>query len=68
MANNRMYLNCKKPNCSGSIAIAKFYPGEGWFTRDLTDPINKFFEEHRHEYDFSNFGGYQYELEYEVPE
>lgn len=76
MANNRMYLQCKKPKCDGAIAIAKFYPsrgfiagdGAGWYQQNLefTERLNQFFEDHQHDYDVSQWGGYQYELVYEI--
>jgi hypothetical protein len=42
MANNRMYLVCRK--CGGFKTIGKSY-GDGWFTSGDTE-LNPFFEEH----------------------
>lgn len=50
--------------------LAKFYPG-AWYVPTHSDRakiVNEFFDEHQHGLEESNFGGYQYELEYEVPE
>lgn len=76
MANNRMYLQCKHKECDGAIALAKFYPsgsflggeGPGWFVpnKDMAEKLNKFFQDHQHEYDKSLFGGWQYELAWQV--
>ena len=60
MANNRMYLTCKK--CNNGIAIAKFYPSGGYISGDGAgwgqfiegegvEMIGAFFEEHKHDYD-----------------
>lgn len=74
MANNRMYLQCKE--CKKGVAFSKFYPtgsfiggdGAGWYTiSNTSEKLDKFFDEHQHEFDKSSFGGYQYELIYEVP-
>ena len=70
-----MYIVCKKDN--ESLAIAKYYPlgggigGEdskdnsGWYTQTL-DILNEFFIKHKHNFDTSHFGGFQYSLAYEV--
>ena len=78
MANNRLYLMCKKceNNKNSSILLAKFYPsggaiaGEsaGWFTQydDLSKRLDNFFEKHKHGFDFNMWGGYQYDIRYEI--
>lgn len=65
--------------CEKSISISKFYPSggfiagpgqAGWWASNpyLSDNLNKFYDEHMHNKDASSFGGYQYSLEYEVPD
>jgi hypothetical protein len=79
MANNRMYLVCKKceKKKEGTFCFAKFYPQDGfiagdssgWFTYEsgkMEERLNDFFEKHKHKYDKSMFGGFQYELRYEI--
>lgn len=66
MANNRLYLKCKI--CGKAQAFAKYYPveeGAGWYLNQ--NNLDDFFDEHHHELDFSPFGDYQYEMEYEIP-
>lgn len=78
MANNRMYLVCKHKSCKKAkgLCLAKFYPsggfiageGAGWYPpyEDLSSRLEEFFNEHQHDYDKSNFGGYQYSLSWDV--
>lgn len=76
MANNRLYLQCRKKDCDGAIMFAKFYPsggfiageGAGWYVPfdDLSERLNKFFEEHQHDFDKNLYGGFQYELAWDV--
>lgn len=77
MANNRMFLVCRKCKSkkNGSLWLAKFFPsggyicgdGAGWFTSHKKgDALNNFFEEHKHDFDKSLFGGWQYCIRYEV--
>lgn len=75
MANNRIYLKCKI--CGNTHAFAKFYPSGGFIAGDSAgwymshgqpERMNEFFEEHQHDVDSKTFGGYQYELEYDVLE
>lgn len=70
-----MALVCKK--CNKGIAIAKYYPKNGFIAGDKsgwgqyplnTDSINIFFEQHSHDFDDSMWGGDQYELRYEMGE
>jgi hypothetical protein len=65
MANNRIFLRCKDDGYG--VMIAKFYPG-AWYTNgDRHEKIDAFLDEHAHDHDDSMWGGYQYELEYEIP-
>lgn len=91
MANNRLYLICRKceDKEDGALAIAKYYPlmhekdykpgmlsiggvdskdNSGWYNQSgsLSEDINEFFIKHKHNYDFSNFGGNQYDIAYEI--
>lgn len=64
-----MYLKCKV--CGNARAIAKYYPSEeeGWYSTEThLKQMNDLFKLCDHEKDGTNFGGYQYELEYEVEE
>jgi len=46
MANNKMYLNCKKCNKSGYFA--KYYPSNGWFMNNkIFKELNVFLQEHK---------------------
>lgn len=62
-----MFIGCRKPECKDqgeAVLIAKFYPG-AWYVNDikgLGKKVDEFFEKHRHEYDDSLLGGFQYEL------
>jgi len=64
MANNRLYLKCKE--CGEMMAFAKYYPSEeaGWYKNQ--NNLDEFFDKHHHSLDKTGFGGYQYELEYEI--
>ena len=45
MANTRMYLVCKK--CNKRIAIAKYYPGTGWYIPNIDNSnMKKQMDEH----------------------
>lgn len=72
MANNHLYLKCKI--CPQKIMLGKYYPAElghaGWGTRgdDLSARLDQFFDDHEHGEDGTNFGGFQYTLEYEIPQ
>lgn len=71
-----MRLKCKV--CGEDIAFAKFYPkggfitgpeSPGWYVPSqstITERMNKFFEDHEHGLDSSDFGGWQYLLDYDV--
>ena len=59
MANNRMYLVCKRCDPGPTEAalmpsrfyLAKYYPSTGWFNygeSDYAEKMNAFFETHRH--------------------
>lgn len=70
-----MFFTCKK--CHAKTMLAKYYPNlpsdkviAGWYIKSEYNisRLNAFFEEHEHGCDESNFGGFQYGLEYEVPE
>jgi hypothetical protein len=69
MANNRMYITCKK---DGDVFfLAKYYPQTGYYTSkdyfkgDFIDSFNDWLDKHRHD-DGSLFGKNQYEIAYEV--
>jgi len=69
MANNRMYIKCKK---DGDIFfLAKYYPTTGYYTDkdyfngDFIDSFNGWLDKHRHD-DGNLFGENQYEIAYEI--
>lgn len=72
-----MYLRCKV--CGSVQAFSKFYPkggfitgpdNSGWWASnpELSECLNEFYLKHEHGKDSSDFGGYQYELVYDVPQ
>lgn len=63
MANNRMYIVCRK--CNGFTAIAKTM-GDGWYSRGQID-LNDFFDTHDHVSELEDgFGSKQFALVFEV--
>lgn len=62
MANNRMFLQCKK--CRGLIFLAKYYPHTGWAS-PFNGELDHQFEDHEvcSAFDLENE---QFELKYEL--
>lgn len=63
MANNRLYLVCKR--CEGDrFAFAKYFPSSGYYTnRTDNKSLNDWLDKHLHE-----AADYLFSMQYEVPE
>lgn len=65
MANNRLYLKCKRTG--EKVFLAKYYPSTGWYVSndELVKNLDEMFERDRADL---NFDGLSHELEYETEE
>lgn len=70
MANNRLFLKCKK--CGERFFLGKYYPSTGWYTdadyyknSAMHDKLNTWFDAHMHEYRDHLFGPLHFCIEFE---
>ncbi len=67
MANNRIALQCKK--CEGEpFFFLKYFPSGGWYgpNKGLSERLNKWLDEHKHDCGSNMFGLGMIELVYQV--
>jgi hypothetical protein len=63
MANNRIYLVCKKDH--KYFSIAKYFPGPGWYSYIGNEDFNNWLEKHSHN-SKNDMYGEMFDLVYEA--